>query len=476
MGYEECVFHCGCGAPLSGCGGDTQLFDRSRATNEQMLVALAVRAHCHTFHQASTSSHRRFNKLCMSHRKRWSECNSLGWRTPTDYFRMLPVAPHPPSFGWNLAQFNRAVAYLQPYLISATKRTSSSADESIHFVGPALDALLQSAPYPLQVSHSADALRVQPVSSGAPLPIVVYVTSPHDQDMVNARVDFDSVQRVSAQLTHIDRAADREQRAYICVRLSLTVWCALLLCLPLCRQRAQLGVSNMLDFQQLQVELNNTWGVTMSPADEARQKQEGAVRTRRGIAAIRDGEEPEEEEWSFDPVPSASVLRASDGELSMPESLVAAVYLKMNPELKRFFDVHIVNMDAFESTVAHMLLTCERYKCKMQPSEAELSNSSMVCSHASEALGAAGWLNEEEPTPAFCCQLSDLLKRNQPLKEYIGKMAKDYTQALNSQLPLGASLCILPSYLQMRYPCTLAERSVAHPQLRCACAPSTDAM
>jgi hypothetical protein len=227
-------------------------------------------------------------------------------------------------------------------------------------------------------------------------------------------------------------------------------------------------VSSIDEFQPLQLELNKTWGVSLSLMEQAKIQQERLAAAKQASNHHDD----EDANFSIEPVPSASVLRASDGELSMPESLVPAVFLKMNPELKRFFGTHIVNMDDFESTVAHLLLTCKRYQCALVQSATMRQNYPLVCSHAAEASAIAaansGTQATTDPTPVVCCHLKALFQRNAPLKKYIDDMAARWPHA---SLPRGASLCILPSYLQMRFPCTLAERSVAHPQLRCIRAP-----
>jgi hypothetical protein len=230
MGFDTCVFHC---CDRSGCGPGpkepTQV-----ASPLQQVVALAVRAHCHALSPLPTGHHT-FNKICFRHVQTW---NAAPIFTSADFFHMLPQA-HSVSLGWNSGLLTRAVDQLGRWLLnppqeptaaeSPQKRKSKPVDSTERAVTAgsaaaatppgkskkgqalpesqagafrelALDALRQSAPYPLEVSEFVRVLDVQEPQS-EPLPIVVYVTSPHDPDMVRARVDFDSPQRVSAQLT-----------------------------------------------------------------------------------------------------------------------------------------------------------------------------------------------------------------------------------------------------------------------------------
>jgi hypothetical protein len=192
-------------------------------------------------------------------------------------------------------------------------------------------------------------------------------------------------------------------------------------------QRLQFGVARMDSLHQLQLELNETWGVGRTLAEErrdaaarqhrklyrelrkeerdkerarAKQLEQEELKKAPLVAAAGEetsdndayddddesdvpllaaageetsdddgkkkdksaSEEEEEVEEFIDSMPLESVLRVNGGDLSMPESLVPAVYLKMNPQLQRHFSVHIVNMDAFERTVAYVLRTCQRYQ------------------------------------------------------------------------------------------------------------------
>jgi len=154
---------------------------------------------------------------------------------------------------------------------------------------------------------------------------------------------------------------------------------------------------------------------------------------------------------------SDSVVAASEGELTLPESLAPAVYLHMNRDFRALFDTVIVTMDHFEATVAHVLFTHDPYICTSAcPGRSGASRTS-----ATQQQQAGDRYADSASAPAICCRLAALLQRAPLLDAYLHRLADRYgTDASQVSLPFGASLCISPSYLQMRLPCTLEERSV----------------
>jgi hypothetical protein len=168
-----------------------------------------------------------------------------------------------------------------------------------------------------------------------------------------------------------------------------------------------------------------------------------------------------------------TILTKIANVLSMPESLVPPVFLLMNPQLQQHFSLLLVTMDAFEAAVASILLDnrCKRHGDSPLPNR----GAPVACSQP--------LFGDRLPTPqevvvghgavrtGWCCELEFILMHEPKLLTYlqrISKWQKDKVGTDNPMpiLPWDTAMCVLPSYLQMRFPCTLEKRSAHAAQRR----------
>jgi hypothetical protein len=186
----------------------------------------------------------------------------------------------------------------------------------------------------------------------------------------------------------------------------------------------QLGLTTAAKFSDLQAELNLLFDVP-DPSSPA-------------LLTVADADREDR-----------TILTKSANVLAMPESLVPPVFLKMNPQLQQQFSLHLVTMDAFEAAVATVLLAnrCSKHR------EDDVNSG-----QPAHRLGD-------------CCELATILDNNQQLVQHLERMVKwqKDKEGTDDPMPLllpDTAICVLPSYLQMRFPCRLDERS-AHAAQPC---------
>jgi hypothetical protein len=251
MPAQSCVFYfCAEAKALTPCTPVGQ--DRAKgqaATAEHKAMALALRCHCPDARFGPPAHKVKIDRVCSTHidllsREKGKAGGSL---TAMDYALLLlpsaspcwfprllrsatlsflgydPTREMSPELMEVLEKASRALMQRPPSACSIDKMISLLADDS---GGTAPSAAPTAG---ASTAGTAGATAAALAANTPPLPIVVYVLSPHDSCMSNCcpRAEFDSVRRVSGTRTLQPPASEQQMRgsSTLCVNLACVVVC-----------------------------------------------------------------------------------------------------------------------------------------------------------------------------------------------------------------------------------------------------------